>query len=191
MATQQILVLLFQVRVLVAQPRRKRLWASFLFVATRRSRAGRARVVLFITLIVMEFRKAVYSDVDEIVEIVKGGQERLRAQGIDQWQRGYPNRGSIEADVAAEVGMVLCDGGRVAAYAAVIFTGEPAYEAISGGGWLTDGPYAVVHRLCVAADFLRCGCGVEFMRRVERFAADVFRACVSTPIPTTSSCSFW
>ena len=78
----------------------------------------------------MEFRKAVYSDVDEIVEIVKGGQERLRAQGIDQWQRGYPNRGSIEADVAAEVGMVLCDGGRVAAYGAVIFTGEPAYEAI-------------------------------------------------------------
>ncbi len=118
----------------------------------------------------MEFRKAVYSDVDEIVEIVKGGQERLRAQGIDQWQRGYPNRGSIEADVAAEVGMVLCNGGRVAAYGAVIFTGEPAYEAISGGGWLTDGPYAVVHRLCVAADFLRCGCGVEFMRRVERFA---------------------
>lgn len=53
----------------------------------------------------MEFRKATCADIDTIVGIVEGGRERLRMQGIDQWQRGYPNRGSIEADVAAEVGM--------------------------------------------------------------------------------------
>lgn len=120
----------------------------------------------------MEFRKATCDDIDTIVGIVEGGRERLRMQGIDQWQRGYPDRGSIEADVAAEVGMVLCDGGRVAAYGAVIFTGEPAYDAITGGRWLTDGRYAVVHRLCVAADRLHSGCGAEFMRNAERMAGE-------------------
>ena len=119
---------------------------------------------------IMEFRKATDADIDTIVGIVECGRERLRLQGIDQWQRGYPNRGSIEADIAADVGMVLCADGRAAAYGAVIFTGEQAYDAISGGKWITDGPYAVVHRLCVAEDCLHRGCGMEFMRNVERFA---------------------
>lgn len=38
---------------------------------------------------------------------------------------------------------------RVIAYAAVVYDGEPAYDAIEGR-WLTAGPYVVVHRLAVA-----------------------------------------
>ena len=120
----------------------------------------------------MEFRKAQSADIDEIVRILKCGSARLRACGVDQWQRGYPDRGTVEADVASGVGMALCDeGGDMAAYGAVIFSGEAAYDDITGGGWLTDGPYAVVHRLCVAERFLGRGCGVGFMRRAEEFVS--------------------
>lgn len=117
----------------------------------------------------MEFRKAGCRQTGEIADILSGGSARLRVQGVDQWQRGYPNRATVEADVAAGVGMVLCEGEAVAAYGAVIFTGEPAYDDISGGVWLSDGPYAVIHRLCVAEPFLGRGCGAEFMRRAEEF----------------------
>lgn len=115
----------------------------------------------------MEFRKTCAAEVDAIMQIVEGAKMRLHAGGIDQWQRGYPDRMRIVDDVTAGVGMALCDGGRIAAYGAVIFSGEPAYDAIAAGRWLTDGEYVVVHRLCVAEEYLGHGCSAEFMRRVE------------------------
>ena len=39
--------------------------------------------------------------------------------------------------------------GNVIAYGAVVFDGEPAYDAIEGA-WLTDGEYVVLHRMAVA-----------------------------------------
>ena len=43
---------------------------------------------------------------------------------------------------------------RVIAYAAVVYDGEPAYDAIEGR-WLTAGPYVVVHRLAVADRYMQ------------------------------------
>lgn len=119
--------------------------------------------------IIMEYGKIGEADIDSVMRMVEAAKERLRRRGVDQWQRGYPCRESIEADVAAGVGMALRDEDGIAAYGAVIFTGEPAYDHIRGGEWLTDGPYAVVHRLCVAEDRLGRGCATEFMRRTESF----------------------
>ena len=55
------------------------------------------------------------------------------------------------------------------AYGAVLFEGEPAYEAIEGR-WLTTGPYVMVHRLAVAEERLRQGVARRFMQRVEALA---------------------
>ncbi len=118
---------------------------------------------------VMEYGKISRADIDDVMRIVEAAKGRLRSRGVDQWQRGYPCRESIEADVAAGVGMALRDEDGIAAYGAVIFTGEPAYDHIRGGRWLTDGPYAVVHRLCVAEGRLGRGCATEFMRRTEEY----------------------
>lgn len=117
----------------------------------------------------MEYGKISETDIDAVMRIIEGAKRRLHDRGVDQWQRGYPCRTSVEADVAAGVGMALRDGKGIAAYGAVIFTGEPAYEDIRCGQWLTAGPYAVVHRLCVAEDRLGSGCATEFMRRTEQF----------------------
>ena len=56
--------------------------------------------------------------------------------------------------------------GNVVAYGAVVFDGEPAYDAIEGA-WLTDGDYVVLHRMAVADGEKGHGVATEFMRRVE------------------------
>lgn len=120
----------------------------------------------------MIFRKATTADIDTIERMIKAASGRLGAAGIDQWQRGYPNRCSIENDVEAGVGMVLALGNEVLAYGAVIFTGEPAYDDLTGGKWLTDGEYAVVHRLCVSEIFVGMGFAKQFMSAAETMAAE-------------------
>lgn len=120
----------------------------------------------------MIFRKATIEDIDTIAEIISAASARLGAAGIDQWQRGYPNRNSIEKDIADGVGMVLCVADTILAYGAVIFTGEKAYDDLSGGEWLTDGEYACVHRLCVSDIFVGMGFSRQFMLAAEAMASE-------------------
>ena len=122
---------------------------------------------------IMIFRKATESDIDAVAAIMAAASARLGAAGVDQWQRGYPNRSSVEADVAAGVGMVLSEGDTILAYGAVIFTGEPAYDDLTGGEWLTlEGDYACIHRLCVNEIFVGMGFSKQFMMAAEAMAAE-------------------
>ena len=112
-----------------------------------------------------------------MAEIMAAASRRLGAAGIDQWQRGYPNRTSVERDVEDGVGMVLCEGATILAYGAVIFTGEPAYDDLTGGEWLTsEGDYACVHRVCVNEIFVGMGFSKRFMQAVEAMAAERVRS---------------
>lgn len=119
----------------------------------------------------MIFRRATVEDIDAVERIVAAASRRLGVAGIDQWQRGYPNRSSIEHDVEQGVGMVLCEGDTVLAYGAVIFTGEPAYDDLTGGEWLTSGEYACVHRVCVNEIFVGMGFSKRFMQAAEAMAS--------------------
>lgn len=120
----------------------------------------------------MIFRKATEQDIPAIEQIIRAASARLGAAGIDQWQRGYPNRSSIEKDVTEGVGMVLCEGDTILVYGAVIFTGEPAYNDLTGGEWLTQGEYACVHRLCTNEIFVGMGFSKHFMLAAEAMASE-------------------
>ena len=120
----------------------------------------------------MIFRKATTADIDSIAQIMAAASARLGAAGIDQWQRGYPNRSSVEKDVAEGVGMVLDEGGTILTYGAVIFTGEPAYNDLTGGEWLSSDEYACVHRLCTNEIFVGMGFSKHFMLAAEAMAAE-------------------
>ena len=63
----------------------------------------------------------------------------LALWGIDQWQCGYPDRSTWEADVAAGAAYVALDEGRVVAVFRYADESEAAYETLEGE-WLTDGP---------------------------------------------------
>ena len=120
----------------------------------------------------MIFRKATLEDLDTIAQMISAASARLGAAGIDQWQRGYPNRQSVERDIENGVGMVLCEGATILVYGAVIFTGEPAYNDLTGGKWLTQGDYAVVHRLCASEIFVGMGFAKSFMFAAEAMVSE-------------------
>lgn len=86
------------------------------------------------------------NDVDAALSIILQGQEHLKNQGIDQWQNGYPNRERLEQDVRENIGYLILEDSEILGYLCIVLTGEPAYEQIEGK-WLSDGEYAVVHRI--------------------------------------------
>lgn len=119
------------------------------------------------------FRQARPADAERIMEIIRQAQAQMRALGSLQWQDGYPARADIDNDIAHGYGYVFekpgAASGAVIAYGAVVFDGEPAYEAIDGA-WLTGGDYVVLHRLAVADGEKGRGVAAEFMRRTEALA---------------------
>ena len=122
------------------------------------------------------FRQAVPREAPLIMQIIRQAQARMRAAGSSQWQDGYPAPGHISADIGRNRGYVLCKPGvegplSVIAYGAVVFDGEPAYDAIDGQ-WLTDEPYVLVHRIAVADGERGRGVAAEFMRRTEAMARE-------------------
>lgn len=125
----------------------------------------------------MIFRQAVAADLERAIEIMNAAIVRLGAAGVDQWQHGYPNAERLKSDVEEGIGYVLCDEDEVVAYGAMVFTGEPAYAEITDGEWLTsEGDYAVVHRMCVAEEYVGKGYGRRFMAEAERVAAQSKRS---------------
>lgn len=132
----------------------------------------------------MKLRPASERDIDRIMEIIEEGRASLAALGIDQWQGNYPNRSTIRDDISRGDSHVVClDDGRIAATAVIGLDGEPLYDLITDGSWLTgstsDNPtYAVVHRVAVSTTCKGLGVGRFLMTAIEQHAAAVGRLSV-------------
>lgn len=110
-------------------------------------------------------RRATHSDLEAIMTIVHSAQLYLAELGIDQWQDGYPEREVIAADIDAGVGFVVCDkSNKPQGYAAIVLSGESAYQQIPQSVWHTSEHYVVVHRICIANNSRRKGLAIQLMR---------------------------
>ena len=114
------------------------------------------------------FRPANGQDLPAILEIIDHARQRMLAEGKKQWNEAYPTETHIAGDLREGNGYVVCDGGQVVAYGAIVFGKEPAYRDIRKGAWLTEQPYVVVHRLAVAGNAQQRGFGTFFLQQVER-----------------------
>ena len=119
----------------------------------------------------MVIHPATEADLQAVVELVAQGRAALARQGVDQWQDGYPSPETIRRDLLRGDGRIVRIDGAAAAYAAFVFDGEPAYDAIDGQ-WLTDEPYVLVHRIAVADGERGRGVAAEFLHRVETLAQE-------------------
>lgn len=97
----------------------------------------------------MEFRKAVLSDLENIMPIIKDGQAYLREQGVNQWQNNYPNRHIIKKDIDNGYSYLLEEDSNIVATVALSFDGEITYSQIYEGQWLSTADYCVIHRLAI------------------------------------------
>lgn len=121
----------------------------------------------------MAFRKTVQEDIPQIMEIIRQAQSYLKEQGIDQWQDGYPNVESIEADIRNEVSYVYTEKERIIGTLALIFEKEPTYEIIYDGNWETeDIPYATIHRIAVAEEEKGKGIAGKMLLEAERICKE-------------------
>ncbi len=115
----------------------------------------------------MEFRKAVDTDIDRIMDIIGQAQTFLREHGIDQWQNGYPNRLTIKDDMDRGDSYVLTINGIVVGTVAIIFGIEKTYKHIYNGKWLSDDEYATIHRIAIDSKYKGLGFASHIFKEVE------------------------
>ena len=96
----------------------------------------------------MEHRKATADDLPAILDICTQAKAFLRSCGVDQWQDGYPEARDFMQDIERGGCHVFLEDGRIIAMVTLLAGEEPAYRDIEGR-WLSDGPYAVIHRSAV------------------------------------------
>lgn len=124
------------------------------------------------------FRHSTPDDMEEIMEITERARTFLRSQGLDQWQKGYPDRQTFLSDTATGLGYVLEEEGHIAAVCAVTFTEDASYGEIYGGQWLTqnrDGKapaYAAIHRMAVNASLRGRGYAGRLLEEVAALARE-------------------
>lgn len=97
----------------------------------------------------MEFTLAKSEHLDEMCHITNQAKAQLKSLGLDQWQKGYPSKSVWENDIAANGAWLALEEHTVLGVFAFQTTPDPSYFEIDGA-WLTDTPYASMHRVCVA-----------------------------------------
>ena len=101
-------------------------------------------------------------------EATEATEETRKAREMRETQEALETREALEMR-ETQAANAAATQGNVVAYGAVVFDGEPAYDAIEGA-WLTDGDYVVLHRMAVADGEKGRGVATEFMRCVEAMA---------------------
>ena len=88
--------------------------------------------------------KAMPGDEALCMEIIADGRQFQQEQGFVQWTEAYPALPDIAGDIETHRAYLLREDSEVLGYLCLDFDGEPAYDAITGGSWLCDEPYAVL-----------------------------------------------
>ena len=103
----------------------------------------------------MNIRQARPADLERLMEIFDEARYTISLLGIDQWQDGYPSRSVIEQDI--ELGQSYCIDAddKLCGTMVLILDGEPTYDRIYDGEWLTGSNtknYLAIHRVAISVD---------------------------------------
>ncbi len=97
----------------------------------------------------MNIRKANINDINNIMIIIDQAKTYLKDNNIDQWQDGYPNVDSIKNDISNHNSYVLESNNGIIATSMISDDIESTYNHIEDGNWLSNGKYAVIHRIAI------------------------------------------
>ena len=94
-------------------------------------------------------RMAKEADIPHILAIYDSARAFMHTHGNPtQWAGNYPALADIQKDLATNSLYVSCgEDGTVHGVFALVTTGDPNYAAIYDGAWLSDRPYAAIHRI--------------------------------------------
>ncbi len=114
----------------------------------------------------MNLRLANINEADAIWDILQDAIVQRKNDGSDQWQNGYPNKQTVIDDITKGLGYVLVEKDQIIAYAAIIFGEEPTYKEIKGK-WLSDKPYAAIHRVATSEVHKGKGIATQLFLMIE------------------------
>ncbi len=101
----------------------------------------------------MIIRKTKKSDIPALLSIFDEARGTIKALGIDQWQNGYPSRSVIENDIDREQSYCAELEGKLFATFALLSCGEPTYDKIYEGEWITgEQSYIAIHRVAISLE---------------------------------------
>ncbi|MCM2438051.1 GNAT family N-acetyltransferase [Periweissella beninensis] len=105
----------------------------------------------FNTMAELMLQKAEIADLLDVMEITKQAKALLKADGINQWQAGYPNEDDFENDIVKGHLYVAKLEKTVVGFISLIDGIDPWYKIIENGAWLRyDQPYYTIHRVAVS-----------------------------------------
>lgn len=119
----------------------------------------------------MVIRKSEKYDIDEIMQIILDARASIGRLGIDQWQYGYPTRDIVIEDIELGRSYVAEDGELLGTFA-LISDGEPTYDKIYRGEWLTEGNYVALHRIALSAKARGTGLASRIIDFIVEFAKE-------------------
>ena len=105
----------------------------------------------------IEIRKSTPRDIDALCSLFDEARSTIKLLGIDQWQNGYPSEAVISDDMARGQSYTVEADGHLCGTFALIEQGEPTYDSIFDGNWLTGNvksyaapSYFALHRVAVS-----------------------------------------
>lgn len=98
----------------------------------------------------MILRLSTVKDLINIMNIINEGKEFLKNNKVNQWQNGYPNEEVILNDINNNESYVIENNGEIIGTTALSFAGEKNYDKIYDGKWISNGDYAVIHRIATS-----------------------------------------
>lgn len=115
-----------------------------------------------------EIRKALSTEVNEIMELITRCVQVMQAAGSDQWNAEYPNREVISLDVERGTLYVYIDNDAIAG---IIVLDENQAEQYRGITWsMEQGRHLIMHRLAVHPDVQGKGIARKLIAYSEKYA---------------------
>ncbi|MCM0598215.1 GNAT family N-acetyltransferase [Periweissella fabalis] len=101
----------------------------------------------------LKLQVATVADLPIVMKITNQAKALLKADGINQWQMGYPSEVDFENDMKEEHLYVAKLDDETVGFIALIDGLDQAYQIIENGAWLNnDEPYYTIHRVAVSSD---------------------------------------
>lgn len=115
-------------------------------------------------------RRAENKDLEKIVKIIEDARASLKADGVDQWQRGVPNKKMVEGDIENKDGYVFEEDGEILAYAFLKREEEKDYLIAENKFFYKN--YFTVHRFCVDGKRRNKKIATRFFDEIIKWAKD-------------------
>ena len=106
------------------------------------------------------------NELSACIQILREGRAFQQEQGFTQWTEEYPAPALIAEDIRTGGGYLFKIDGEPAGYMYLSFDGDPTYPDIEGK-WLSDIPYAVVHRIALSRRFAGRGLSTAVFGAVQ------------------------